>query len=125
MYIPTNPNTKSPYYIVIAIGIFGSSMQHFIGIAISIEMFTIYTTSQEIDTKMDLWGIPIIACGITIILLLIEWKIRIRKRLPNSEWFFIFAIFIVGIPFWIEHYHVEPNNTEAFHVCKSQTSLET
>ena len=91
-------------------------MQHFIGIAIAIEMFTVHFTSQEISTTMDLWIIPSMACSITIILLLIEWKVRIRKRLPNSEWFFIFAIFIVGIPFLKEHYDVVPNSTEAFHV---------
>ena len=91
-------------------------MQHFIGIVISIQMFIIYGTSQELSHNMETWGASGIATLITIALLCIEGVWGIRKRLRLSEFGFILCIFIVGIPFWIENYQVAPDSKEVLHV---------
>ena len=92
-------------------------MQHFIGIVISIQMFIIHGTSQELSHNMETWGASGIATLITIALLCIEGVWGIRKRLRLSEFGFILCIFIVGIPFWrIDNNQVAPDRKEVLHV---------
>ena len=101
---------------VIEIGIIGSSMQHFIGTYIAIQLFTVFATSNKIPDNMDSYGIYLITISITTLVLLLEWCYGMRKRLRKTELFFIGFIFVIGIPFWIENGKVAPEFKTVFHV---------